>query len=107
MLPVVYSLPFRRILCGLFTCVLLIGAAHAQIYNPGHTIGILALTSPFTNSTASLTNVAGISFAASANSTYLVTCFGNITQGTAGGGFQLQWIGPSSPTGVQITAQVG
>ena len=93
---------------GLFMLVLLMGAAQAQIINnTGSNITLLRLNTTYSNSSISFSNVPGISFTADANSTYQIVCTGNMKQGTAAGGFQLQWTGPSSPTGVQITATIG
>lgn len=63
----------------------------------------IQLTSQYTNSTTSFTNVAGgntMQFSAAANSNYTMECHLYYQAATTAGGLQIEFTGPSSPTNV-------
>jgi hypothetical protein len=69
---------------------------------PCYTSSILFLTSNYTNSTTTFTNVPGWSFAAAANTNYALHCDFTYQESLSGAQLQLQVTGPSSPTAVEI-----
>ena len=63
---------------------------------------VIQLTSQYTNSTTTPSNVSGgntIQFTASANTNYTAECH-LYYKAAASGGFQIEWTGPASPTNV-------
>jgi hypothetical protein len=58
------------------------------------------VTSAYTNSTTTFSNVTGASFSAAANTKYHFTCDFDYIVSSTSGGAQFQFTGPGSPTGV-------
>jgi len=69
-------------------------------------VQVIQLTSQYTNSTNSFTNVTGgntLAFTAAANTKYVGTCHLYYQAATTAGGLQIQFTGPASPTGLMIS----
>ena len=65
-------------------------------------VQVIQLTSQYTNSTVTPSNVAGgntLAFTAAANTNYTAECH-LYYKAAASGGFQIEWTGPASPTNV-------
>jgi hypothetical protein len=80
-----------------------ISRLHDGIFNP---VAITyRLTSDYTNSTTSLTNVTGLGISVVANKTYHVTCQ-LYYQAASTGGLQVAFTAPASPTGLHVGAVI-
>jgi hypothetical protein len=86
-----------------FLCVILLSAV-ILLPQSNNIVGGIPVNSivqsAYTNATTTFSNVPGLSFSASARTSYIGTCYILWQASAVTGGPQFQWTGPASPTAV-------